>query len=267
MLLDVGLYLVDAYARTCEARVIAVEGARIALDRTVFCPGERGQRPDCGMVRWQANSAKVTHVNVAHGRCWHHIEGAVPNVGTLLTGELDWTHRQRAMRMHTALHLLSALAFHLSGAQTVASELTTNGLQLTLQGDGGPELAGEIIRHANQAIQASIPVYTYLLSREEAYQTPLLNQTTIALLPKRIRSVRVVEIEGIALDIDGGTHVRTTREIGHLRLLNSRQLPAHRWQFEARLLRDARPVRLNMPNGKSAVFMTEAEGNGLPYYH
>jgi misacylated tRNA(Ala) deacylase len=214
-----GLYLDDPYARSFEARVMDVDGDRVALDRTVFCPGELGQMPDRGWLSWGGDRANVAGVRPDSGVFWHQVNGGLPPVGMTITGELDWTYRHRMMRTHTAYHLISSLAFYLCGAHTLRSHVLSNGFRFTLKSDCiSPYLMADLEQRANEIIAADVPVYTYVLSREEAQTTPLLNALKISLLPQHINAIRVVEIEGVALDIDTGTHVRSTREIGGLQI-------------------------------------------------
>jgi misacylated tRNA(Ala) deacylase len=224
MVSRVGLYLDDAYARSFEARVLDVKGDRVALDRTAFCPGELGQMPDRGWLKWgAADKANVADVHTDDGLFWHRVAGELPPVGTDITGELDWTHRHRMMRTHTAFHLLSALTFYLCGAQTVRPRVLSNGLRVIFKTDCmSDHLLNDLEQRANQAIAADVPVYTYLLSRDEARESPLLHPLKLSLLPPHIETVRVMEIEGIALDIDTGTHVRSLREIGGVQIARPR---------------------------------------------
>ncbi len=219
MLPDAGVYFSDAYARACDARVVQVEEDWVALDRTVFCPGEGGQAPDRGWLRWESASAGVTGVQAERGQFWHRITGETPPVGAHITSELDWPHRLRMMRTHTAYHLVSALALYVSGARVARVTPLATGLRFHMMADlWHPTIVADIERRANEAIAANLPVLTYTLSRAEALATPLIHPMKIAMMPDRIACVRVVEIEGITLDIDTGTHVRALGEIGALRL-------------------------------------------------
>ena len=243
-----GLYLSDPYTRSFEARVLDVDGDRVALDRTAFCPGEVGQMPDRGWLRWgKKDKANVADVMTDAGVFWHRVDGELPPVGTTITGELDWTYRHRMMRTHTAFHLVSALTFYLCGAQALKSHTLPTGLQVAFKSDcWSPLLAADIERRANQAIAADIPVYTYFLSREEARETPLINRMKVDLLPPWVQTVRVVEIEGIALDIDTGTHIRSTREIGAIQVLRAPSTDKRYQQLELRLLAKT-PTKAHKP--------------------
>ncbi len=244
MLPSTGLYLDDAYARSFEARVLDVTDDCVVLDRTAFCPGEGGQLPDRGWLRWGDDSASVAKVGANAGVFRHYLdnESIRPRIGQNITGELDWTYRHRMMRTHTAYHVLSAIAFHLSGARTTQSEVVTNGLRVNFKTDcWSDELAADIEYRTNQVISANLPIYTYALTRAEARDTPLLNRLKVDLLPAWVNHVRVVEIEGIALDVDTGTHVRTTREIGHVQIARIKMVEQHRYQVEFRINQKATP--------------------------
>jgi misacylated tRNA(Ala) deacylase len=217
MLVHTGLYFNDPYARSFDARVINVDGTRVALDRTVFCPGEGGQSPDRGWLSWSFGKTNVARVRAENGFFWHYIDGTPPPINTPIQGELDWTYRHRMMRTHTSLHLLNAISFYVSGAQNISCRVTPKGIRLGYRGScWNKRVARDIEHRANEAISASVPVYTYELSYAEARETPLLNQSKLALMKNPQKTVRVVEIEGIALDFDTGTHVRSTTEIGQI---------------------------------------------------
>jgi misacylated tRNA(Ala) deacylase len=237
MATNAGLYLEDPYARSFEAHVMDVDGDRVALDRTVFCPGELGQMPDRGWLRWGGDQASVAGVRADGGFFWHQLAGDVPPLGTAITGELDWTYRHRMMRTHTAFHLVSALTFYLCGGHTIKSNVLHSGFRFTVKTDcTAPTLSEDLQLRANAIIAANLPVYTYLLSRAEALETPLLNALKIRMMPPHVNAVRVVEIEGVTLDIDTGTHVRSTREIGGLHIARAQVLPGNYLQFDLKLL-------------------------------
>ncbi len=253
MTANVGLYLHDPYARSFEARVLEVADDHVVLDRTAFCPGETGQSPDRGWLRWGSKAANVERVDAKAGSYWHYLDANShkPHVGQTITGELDWAHRHRMMRTHTAFHLVSAIAFYLCGARATHPRIISSGLRLQFRSDCWcDEVTTDLLHRVNEIITARLPVYTYDLSREEALEAPLLNRLKIDLLPPRIRSVRVVEIEGIALEIDLGTHVRSTDEIGSLQLLQTHKVGHHQHQVDFRLLAPAK--RSNIGTGLSA---------------
>lgn len=248
MLANVGLYLMDSYARQFEARVLDVKGNCVALDRTAFCPGEGGQKPDRGWLRWGGGTSNVANVAADSGVFWHQVEGSRPPVGTTITGELDWAYRHKMMRTHTAYHLTSAIMFHLCGAQTLKAQVLATGFRINFKTDCWCDaLAHDLEFRVNQAITADVPVLTYLLSRQEARETPFLNSLKVDLLPAWVKNVRVAEIEGIALDVDTGTHVRSSREIGGMQIARHTSLANGYEQIDLRLLAKA-PVKNAWPS-------------------
>jgi misacylated tRNA(Ala) deacylase len=136
-------------------------------------------------------------------------------------GRIDWDHRYKLMRTHTALHVLCGTVFRDYGA------LVTGGNMEPLQGRMDfeferlkGELVGEIEAAVNKEVEAGRDVRVKILPREEAFQIPDLIRTKINLLPEGIMEVRTVEIVGLDLQADGGTHVRNTSEIGKIRVVD-----------------------------------------------
>ncbi len=215
------LYQMDSYLKQFDAQVTATEGSAVVLDRTAFYPGGGGQPHDTGLLSWEGGSARVVKVQKQGDEVWHFLEGDVPPVGTWVLGELDWERRYQLMRTHTALHVLCGVVWRDYGA------LVTGGNMEPLQGRMDfefetmrKELVAEIEASVNAEIEKGLPVRTAILPREEAFQIPDLIRTKINLLPPHIQQVRIVEIVGLDLQADGGTHVANTREVGPVRVVD-----------------------------------------------
>lgn len=219
------LYQTDSYLRTFEGYVVAVDVAQraIALDRTAFYPGGGGQPADRGVLRTPTKEYPVSHAQKSGNLIFHFLGGEepLPPEGILVEGEIDWDRRYQLMRTHTALHVLCGVVFRDYGA------LVTGGDMEPLQGRMDfefetmqRELVEAIEAAVNREIAAGRPVRTAILSREEAFKIPDLIRTKINLLPPAIQQVRVVEIVGLDLQADGGTHVRNTAEIGRVRVVD-----------------------------------------------
>jgi len=211
------LYQTDSYLREVEATVVEVEGPAVALDRTVFFPGGGGQVPDRGVIQVAGSEIAVTELKKKNDTVWHSLPGAPPAVDTRVVARLDWAHRYQMMRTHTAFHILCGVIFKDYGA------LVTGGNMKPLEGRMDFELehmtgnfAAEVEARINAEVAAARPVQVRILPREEAFQIPDLIRTKINLLPEGIREVRVVEIVGLDLQADGGTHVANTQEVGHI---------------------------------------------------
>lgn len=219
--MTVALYYQDAYLQEFEAEVVRLDRGRAQLDRTAFYPGGGGQPADRGVLKTAAGDAQVVDVKKEAGEIWHHLEGALPSVGEAIRGTLDWERRHQLMRTHTAMHILCGVIWRDYRASV------TGGQMSPLQGRMDfefPTMHQDLVRSIEQAINVEVDaardVGSRILPRVEAFQIPDLIRTKINLLPEGITEVRVVEIEGLDLQADGGTHVANTREVGPLRIVD-----------------------------------------------
>ena len=215
------LYQTDSYLKAFDAVVTAVDGSAVALDRTAFYPGGGGQPHDTGVLAWGDELSRVVKVKRAGDDVWHTLEGDVPAAGTRVRAEIDWQRRYDLMRTHTALHVLCGVVWQDYGAAV------TGGSMDPLQGRMDfefetmqKELVSEIEARVNEEIQKSHPVRVKILPRDEAFQIPDLIRTKINLLPPQIEEVRTVDIVGLDLQADGGTHVSNTSEVGRVRVVD-----------------------------------------------
>ena len=225
----------DSYMQEFNATVVAVDEvtSAVACDRTAFYPGGGGQPHDCGWLLVggegrgrpaptpSRQTLAVTKVARQDGQVWHTLAGALPAVGTAVHARLDWDRRYKLMRTHTALHVLCGVVWRDYGA------LVTGGNMEPLQGRMDfefealhRELVQEIEAKVNSEVQQGRDVRVRLLPRAEALQIPDLIRTKINLLPAGIPEVRTVEIVGLDLQADGGTHVANTCEVGHIRVVD-----------------------------------------------
>jgi misacylated tRNA(Ala) deacylase len=217
------LYQTDSYLRTFTATVVGVntDENAVALDRTAFYPGGGGQPADRGVLGLQDEPLAVIRVKRQGEQVWHGLDGALPALGTTVSGQLDWQRRFKLMRTHTALHVLCGVVWRDYGA------LVTGGHMEPLKGRMDFEFASlrrelvqEIERKVNDEIALGRDVRVKILPREDAFQIPDLIRTKINLLPAGISEVRTIEIVGLDLQADGGTHVANTREVGRLRVVD-----------------------------------------------
>ena len=219
--MTVALYYEDAYLAEFDAVVTSVEGDRIRLDRTAFYPGGGGQPADTGELRVGESWLKVGSCGKDEAGIWHQVEGALPEVGAQVHGRLDWDRRLQLMRTHTAMHVLCGVIWRDHKASV------TGGQMAPLQGRMDfefPSMRQELVRSIEDAINVEVRaerrVSSRVLPRELAFAIPDLIRTKINLLPEGIQEVRIVEIEGLDLQADGGTHVANTREVGPLRIVD-----------------------------------------------
>ncbi len=213
-------YMDDSYLREFEATVTAVREGAVTLNRTAFYPGGGGQPHDTGVLIWDGVERTVTKVKKQGSEVWHWLEGNPPAVGTVVTGRLDWERRYRLMRTHTALHILCGVIWRDYGASVTGGNMKPGNARMDFELESmSVDFAETVERKINEEVAAARPVTWRELPREEAFQIPDLIRTKINLLPPQITRVRVVEIEGLDLQADGGTHVRNTREVGPIKVV------------------------------------------------
>jgi misacylated tRNA(Ala) deacylase len=217
------IYFDDAYAKEFDARVIAVSDLGVALDRTAFYPGGGGQPSDHGRLIFGDRVATVRNAKKRDGEIWHELEAgdSIPEVGETLEGEIDWERRYQLMRTHTAMHILCGVVWVDYGASVTGGNMEPLHGRMDFEFERmQKELVEEIEGRINEEAQKAHAVDSRILPREQAFQIPDLIRTKINLLPEGIREVRVVEIKGLDLQADGGTHVRNTREVGRISIVD-----------------------------------------------
>jgi misacylated tRNA(Ala) deacylase len=215
------IYQTDSYVKEFDAVVTAVDGQAVALDRTAFYPGGGGQPSDVGTLVWDGGSAQVIKTRKQGEDVWHTLSGDVPPVDTPVHGVLDWEQRYQLMRTHTALHVLCGVVWRDYGASVTGGNMDPLRGRMDFEFETmRKELVAEIEANVNAEIEKGHPVRVAILPREEAFQIPDLIRTKINLLPPLIQEVRTVEIVGLDLQADGGTHVANTSEVGHIRVVD-----------------------------------------------
>ena len=219
------LYQTDSYLQTFEARVSAVDAANraVLLDRTAFYPGGGGQPNDTGELLFAVTALPVIKVKKGPEGVWHSLGGAqdLPPEGALVTGSLDWERRHQLMRTHTALHILCGVVFRDYGAHVTGGDMDPLKGRMDFEFETlSKDLVGVIEAAVNQEVRAAHEVRVNILPREQAFQIPDLIRTKINLLPPGIEFVRTVELVGLDLQADGGTHVHNTAEVGQVRVVD-----------------------------------------------
>ncbi len=213
------LFHEEAYLREMDATVLRAEGDRVALDRTVFYPQGGGQPSDRGRLTWPGGEARVVDVRRTGEEIVHILEGVVPPEGTRVHGEIDWARRYALMRAHTALHILCGVIWRDWGAQVTGGAMDEGTARMDFELEQmSADFAAEVEQRVNAEVAADREVRTRILPRAEAFAIPDLIRTKINLLPEGIEEVRVVEIVGLDMQADGGTHVARTGEVGRIRI-------------------------------------------------
>lgn len=215
------LYLEDAYLKTFGAHVVEASEEGVVLDQTAFYPGGGGQPCDRGQLHARGSTWNIVRVRKISGEIWHQIEGADISPGTEIQGTLDWDHRYKLMRTHTAMHILCGVIWRDYGASVTGGNMEPLRGRMDFEFETmRKELVEEIERKINLEVAAARPLKTAIIPRVEAFEIPDLIRTKINLLPPSIQEVRVVEIEGLDLQADGGTHVANTKEVGTIRIVD-----------------------------------------------
>lgn len=215
------LYLTDSYLQQFEAVVTGHVDGGVVLDRTAFFPGGGGQPADTGILRAGAGDWPVSGLKRVSGQLAHLIEGELPALGTAVSGHLDWERRYRLMRTHTAMHLLCGVIWRDYHASVTGGNMEPLEGRMDFEFETmRQELVAEIEAAVNREVAAARPVQVKILPREQAFQIPDLIRTKINLLPQGIKEVRTVEIVGLDLQADGGTHVANSAEVGRVRVVD-----------------------------------------------
>jgi misacylated tRNA(Ala) deacylase len=219
------LYQSDSYLRQFEAKVVNVDlPSRILyLDRSAFYPGGGGQPCDTGILLSGDEKLQVEKVKKQGDDILHYISGgeSLPPVGMYINGEINWERRYKLMRTHTAMHLLCGVVFRDYGASVTGGEMDLLKGRMDFEfASLHAELVKIIEAAVNKEIVLNHEVRVKILPRNEAFRIPDLIRTKINLLPEGISQVRTVEIVGLDLQADGGTHVCRTAEVGKLSVVD-----------------------------------------------
>ena len=214
------LFLEDSYLGEFDARVTRLAGREVVLDRTAFYPGGGGQPPDNGTLGVGPVRARVVDARREADGIVHVLDNPIPETVMELRGELDWDRRYAHMRHHTALHVLSGVIWREFGAKVTGGQMRADRARMdfSFPGEWTVEVVSEIERLANEALAGEHRVRVYELPRTEALRNPDLIRTEVNLVPERVRAIRIVEIEGIDTQADGGTHVANTSEVGQMEI-------------------------------------------------
>ena len=214
------LFLEDAYLKEFESPVVGLSGREVVLARTAFYPGGGGQPADKGALGVGPVNTVVVDVRREGGNIVHVLDKAIPDTVRELKGELDWERRFAHMRYHTALHALSGVIWQNFGAKVTGGQMRADRARMdfSFPGEWTADVVGEIERLVNEALTGGRPVRVYELPREAALENPDLIRTQVNLVPERVKTVRIVEIEGLDTQADGGTHVANTEEVGEVEI-------------------------------------------------
>jgi len=210
------LFRDDSYLKECDAIVVTADGDAIVLDRTVFYPMGGGQVADTGTIHWEGGSATVIDTRYGDGGAIRHVveeNAAQPQAGTQVRASIDWGRRYRHMRMHTALHLLgSILKYGVTGGNISAEK---SRLDFDMEDTIDKE---EVARALKALVEENHSISCRWITDEELEAQPDLVRTMSVQPPKGAGKVRLLDIEGVDLQPCGGTHLKSTGEVGQVRI-------------------------------------------------
>jgi misacylated tRNA(Ala) deacylase len=220
------LYYEDSYLREFDTEVVAVDEDRhaVALARTAFFPTGGGQPHDTGELHLDGVAAGVIDVRNEGGTVWHTLAAEAPlsSVGTPAHGVIDWERRHLIMRIHTAQHILNGVIWLDYGAQVTGAHIAPPEGRLDFELPSmSQEFARAVEERVNEQVALDLPVRVLFLPRAEADRDPSLIRLKANLIPRSVDPLRVIDIVGLDRQADGGTHVASTGEVGHVRVVKA----------------------------------------------
>lgn len=219
------LYQMDSYLKNFTGQITGIDPGNhgIVLDRSAFYPGGGGQPADSGILVCGGTTYTVRRAKKIGDDVVDFVEGEapLPVVGAEVEGTVDWDRRYKLMRTHTALHILCGVVFRDYGASVTGGDMDPLDGRMDFEFETMQrELVDEIQQAVNREVANAHPIRVAILPRQEAFAIPDLIRTKINLLPEGIQQVRIVEIVGLDLQADGGTHVANTSEVGSIRVVD-----------------------------------------------
>ncbi len=214
------LFHSESYVKEFQAIVTGVFDGGVVLDRTAFYTGGGGQPSDSGTLTDGDREYRVTGVKRSDGKLVHQIAGDLPAAGATVNGLIDWDRRYLLMRTHTALHILCGVVWRDYGALVTGGDMKPGEGRMDFEFENfSAEFVDELEIKVNAEVAADRDIHVNNLTRAEADQVPDLIRTKINLLPPNIQEIRTIDIHGLDLQADGGTHVANTREVGVIKVV------------------------------------------------
>ena len=213
----------DSYLTTAEGTVLEVVEEGVVLDRTPFYARGGGQPGDTGYIRWHGGETPVTDTFRRRGKIVHVVpEPGVLDPRTPIQSTIDWERRYTIMRTHTALHALSGVVWRDFGAKVTGGDMKEGTARMDFELEGiSREFGQEVERRLNAELIKGYPAEVLWMARSEAFRDPDLIRTKVNLIPDWVQEIRVIDIVGLDRQADGGTHVRSTLEVGGVRVVKT----------------------------------------------
>lgn len=215
------LFWEDQTMKEFQAKVLSCEGEEVILDRTAFYPRGGGQPADTGVMRCNGSSFTVSNVEKRGDDVIHTITGEnTLKPGDIVTGEIDWDRRYSHMRYHTAIHVLDGIITqrHNDEGMLTGGQIYQDRARIDFDMDDlTREKVESLIEETNEAIRSGLKVYSKEIPGKEALDMPNIFRTLPGReLLEKLEKIRIVVIEGLDEQADGGTHVSSTSEVGKI---------------------------------------------------
>ena len=212
------LELDDQTLREWEAVVLAAGPDGIVLDRSAFYPGGGGQPPDHGVLLWGGVQTRIVDARKGDELYLLPLDGdPLPPVGTAVRGAVEDARRSALMRTHSGLHVLCGVVFRDFGALVTGGNMEPLSARMDFNLESVPPGFKETVEDAcNAELRLDRRIVVRELPREEAFQIPDIIRTATNLIPEDVKEVRIVDIVGLLVQADGGTHVASTSQVGRI---------------------------------------------------
>jgi misacylated tRNA(Ala) deacylase len=237
------LYHHDAYLAAFDADVTAAHPDGVVLDRSAFFPGGGGQPADTGVLEHAGGQVRVAGAQRRDGEVVLLLaDGPVPAAGAAVHGLVDWERRYALMRTHTALHMLAGVIGRDHGALVTGGNLDLLKARMDFELPSmSADFAEAVEAAVNKEVEADRPVHVAFLGAEEFLSRPELIRTKSNLVPAGLEVIRVIDIEGLDRQADGGTHVARTAEVGTVHVVGHES--KGKGNKRLRIALDAAPTR------------------------
>jgi misacylated tRNA(Ala) deacylase len=214
------LFWKDAYQKEFDAKVLDIDENRIILDKTCFYPNSGGQIADTGEI----NGIRVLDVNYDENKnnIIHILENNPNfNIGDVVHGKIDWERRYNIMRLHSSAHVISAvLVKNFGNILFTGSQIYSDRARMDFNLEKlDAETAKIIEEKANEIVEKNYPIISRIITKDELENNPSFKRLAASDHYKKFKILRVVEIVGLDTQLDGGTHVKSTKEIGRIKIV------------------------------------------------
>ncbi|WP_280157855.1 alanyl-tRNA editing protein (plasmid) [Priestia megaterium] len=211
------LFLTNSYQTSCETFIEEINENKVILHETVFYPSGGGQPFDTGILKQGNHEFKVIKVKREQGKIFHYLEDAKNLVMGEVTAQINWNRRYRFMRYHTLLHVIAGHLYNKFGALATSSEIYENDrarIDIQFEEEIAEDYFSSMEQEIYKIVEENHKISTRSLPREEVEKIPGSIKTVINLLPTSIQEIRLVAISELDEQACGGTHVKSTNEIG-----------------------------------------------------